>query len=261
MTEGVEERFHGANSIEAGRQSPYWGEHVARYAFALPFTGNKKVLDIACGTGYGLALLKKNASAVVGVDIDFLAAKQARAEWSSNTSVLLGDATGLPFADQSFDVVTSFETLEHLHNRSGFLSELKRIIKGAGTLILSTPNANYTKPVNSKPSNPFHIHEYAPNELREEIERHFLIDQFLGQCLRDDFGIPPFYDAQIRLPKDLATQTRLLGWKLFNKLPVSVREKLSEVLWKKSFYPGENDYCFGQEYVNTAPVLVAVCKG
>lgn len=254
------ERFQGANVIEAGKLSPYWGEHAARYRFALRQVAGKDVLDIACGTGYGLALLKPSAKSVTGVDVDIDAAREALSECDTEkTRVLLGDGTSLPFVDESFDVVTSFETLEHLHARREFLVELKRVLKADGTLILSTPNANYTKPVNGKPANPFHIFEYEPDELKAELEHYFLVDKFLGQTLNDSIKIPPFQDAQNRLPKDLATQTRLFSWKVFNKLPLTFRESLSQAIWSKPFYPTERDYRFTTETIDFAPVLVAVC--
>ncbi len=255
-----EERFQGANVIDAGVLSPYWGEHTARYVFALPFVTEKKVLDIACGTGYGLGFLKNTAKSVTGVDVDIEAARQAKGECDSKASVLLGDGTNLPFADESFEVVTSFETLEHLHQRSLFLSELKRVLKKDGTLVLSTPNANYTKPINGTPTNPFHIFEYQPEELRSELAAHFTVQKFFGQTLSDTFKIPPFEDAQMRLPKDMATQTKLFGWKVLNKMPLGLRENLSQTLWQKPFYPTEQDYNFSAETIENAPVLVAVCE-
>lgn len=255
------ERFQGANVIEAGSLSPYWGEHTARYSFAMPFVKDANVLDIACGTGYGLAFLKRNAKSVTGVDVDAEAAREALNECDSDkTRVLLGDGTNLPFNDESFDVITSFETLEHLHARSEFLAELKRVLKTNGVVVLSTPNANYTKPINGKPTNPFHIFEYQPGELKAELEKHFEIEKFLGQTLDDKIKIPPFEDAQKRLPKDFATQTKLFGWKVFNKIPLNARESLSRAIWKKPFYPTEEDYRFSAETIDFAPVLVAVCK-
>lgn len=255
-----EERFKGANVIEAGNLSPYWGEHTARYSFALPYVTDKNVLDIACGTGYGLAFLKQTAKSVTGVDVDFEAAIEAINECDSDTTrVLLGDGTNLPFQDESFDIVTSFETLEHLHARSELLAEFKRVLKNDGKLVLSTPNANYTKPINGKPTNPFHIFEYKPEELRTELEDHFEIETFLGQTLDETIKIPPFEDAQKRLPNDLGTQTKLFGWKVFNKIPLNIRENLSQTIWKKPFYPTEKDYYFSAETINNAPVLVAVC--
>ncbi len=254
-----DERFQGANVIDAGVLSPYWGEHTARYSFALPYIKNKDVLDIACGTGYGLAFLKSTANSVTGVDVDIEAALQAKSECDERARVLLGDGTNLPFIDKSFDVVTSFETLEHLHARTRFLSELKRVLKPHGLLILSTPNANYTKPVNGKPHNKYHIFEYKPEELKLELGNQFEVQTFLGQTLDASFTIPPFYDAQQELSKDFATQIKLVGWKIMNKMPLSVRESVSNAVWKKPFYPTENDYNFSTETIETAPVLVAVC--
>lgn len=256
----VEERFRGANIVDAGRLSPYWGEHTARYMFALPFVENRSVLDIACGTGYGIGLLKEKAKHVTGVDVSFDAAREALAECDERASVLLGDGLKLPFADGRFDIVTSFETLEHLHERSAFLAELKRVLRHDGLLVLSTPNANYTRPVNGKPTNPFHIFEYRPEELRAELEAYFVVKEFLGQTLDERFAIPPFYDAQVRLPKDLGTQSKLFAWKVLNKMPLGIREGISETIWKKPFYPTENDYDFSAETVERAPVLVAVCR-
>ncbi|HEY0656893.1 MAG TPA: methyltransferase domain-containing protein [Pyrinomonadaceae bacterium] len=255
-----EERFHGANIIDAGKLSPYWGEHAARYVFALQYVENKSVLDIACGTGYGLGFLKTKAKSVTGVDIDIEAVREAKKECDEKASVLIGDALRLPFADERFDVITSFETLEHLRERMMFLSELKRVLKQGGVLILSTPNANYTKPVNGKPLNRFHVFEYKPKELVLELENHFTVRSFLGQTLGEDFEIPPFHDAQIRLSKDFVTKAKLFCWKVTNKLPLNLRESLSQMIWQKPFYPTENDYRFTMETVETAPVLTAVCQ-
>lgn len=255
----VSERFEGANVVEAGRLSPYWGEHAARYVYALPYTKNKTVLDIACGTGYGIGLLRPNARFVTGVDVDPVAANEARAECGANAAVLLGDGLGLPFADESFDIVTSFETLEHLHERNKFLAELRRVLRPDGILLLSTPNAKYTMPVNGKPANEFHIHEYTPDELRAELGTQFIVDKFLGQMLDKKIKISPFYEGQRRLPRDTATQLRLFGWKVFNKLPVGPREWLSGLIWNKPFYPTEAAYIFSAESIETAPVTVAVC--
>jgi SAM-dependent methyltransferase len=256
----VAERIQGANQIDAGKRSPYWGEHAARYLFALPSVAGKMVLDIACGTGYGIAILKTRAKHVVGVDVDQGALDEAKGEASPTASVSFGDGLALPFADESFDVVTSFETLEHLHQRIAFLSELKRVLRSGGLLILSTPNANYTQPVDGKPTNPFHIFEYRPEELKAELAGLFDVVTFQGQSLNSNIQISPFYDAQARLPKNISFQTKLFAWKVMNKMPFRIREGVSDLIWKKPFYPTESDYEFSEESIETAPVLVAVCN-
>lgn len=254
------ERFKGANVVDAGGLSPYWGEHAARYRFAEPYVKGRFVLDIACGTGYGIGLMKRGARFVVGVDVDHDAAVEAKAESGENAAVMLGDGISLPFADASFSAVTSFETLEHLHGRKEFLLELKRVLKPDGVLVLSTPNALYTKPVDGKPSNPFHIYEYTPVELREELDGIFAIEEMLGQALDPATRISPFYTDQQRLPKTPGVQAMLVGWKVMNKLPFAVRESLSEAIWRKPFYPTESDYVFSADSLEHAPVQVVVCR-
>ncbi len=114
-------------------------------------------------------------------------------------------------------------------------------------------------PVNGKPSNPFHIHEYTPDELQAELSAYFTIDKFLGQSLDERIRIPPFYEAQRRLPKDAVTQIRLFGWKAFNKIPLAIREWLSGAIWGKPFYPTEMDYNFDEDTVRHRTVLCSRC--
>ena len=255
----TEERFCGANSCEAGVESPYWGEHAARYEYVRSMVAGKAVLDIACGTGYGLGILKEDAKLVIGIDIDSQALEAAKGECGPGVAISYSDATNLPFDSQTFDFVTSFETLEHLHGRKEFLSELARVLRRDGKLVLSTPNANYTQPVNGKPSNPYHIFEYTPGELLTELEGYFRVEHLLGQTLDESIRIPPFEEAQLRLLKDVGTQAKLFGWKVLNKMPVTVRERLSKAIWNKPFYPMERDYRFSAASCEKAPVLVAVC--
>lgn len=249
----------GNSSVAAQSQSPYWGEHVARYQFARPHIRGR-ILDIACGTGYGLPLLQAEAEIVIGVDVDWEAAQQARLAINGGRArVILADGCHLPFADASFDAVTSFETLEHLEQRSQFLAELRRVLSPQGVCVLSTPNAQYTQPVNGKPHNPFHVYEYTPAELHAALTTHFTVAALLGQTLDARFIIPPFWDAQQRLPRTPVVQANLFAWRAINKLPVALREKVSQAVWKRSFYPAETDYHFDSAAVETAPVLVAVC--
>ncbi|MBK9164635.1 MAG: methyltransferase domain-containing protein [Acidobacteria bacterium] len=257
---GVSERFQGANVIDAGRLSPYWGEHAARYRFALEMVAGKRVLDIACGTGYGIGLLQQTARSVCGVDVDAEAAAQARLECGESSAVILGDGLRLPFTDASFDVVTSFETVEHIHDRPGFLRELERVLSPGGFLLLSTPNAHYTRPVNGKPSNPFHVYEYTPEELGEELRKVFIVEEHLGQSLEIGKSISPFYLDQQRLPRKPIVQAKLFGWRVMNKFPLGLRERLSEAIWKRPFYPTEANYLFSEEKLAKAPVQLAVCR-
>jgi SAM-dependent methyltransferase len=243
------------------RKSPWWGIHAARYQFAVQHVGGARVLDIACGTGYGLPVLQTRALQVVGADLDIRAARKARAAiGNGREAVVVADGCHLAFGDATFDVITSFETLEHLELRSQFLAELRRVLTPDGLCIISTPNANYTLPINGKPRNPHHLHEYTPEELLAELRKHFASFVLLGQVIDSRFVISPFWDDQQQLPRNPKVQARLLLWRVLNKLPASLRDRLSYALWGHPLFPGEADYEFSEETVKTAPVLIAICQ-
>jgi len=242
-------------------QSPYWGVHAARYQFAKPHVVNSLVLDIACGTGYGLPILKTRARVVVGVDVDLEAVRKARlAIGSGPESLITADGCRLPFPDATFDAITSFETLEHLETRTEFLAELRRVLKPQGLCIISTPNAIYTRPVDGKPRNPHHIFEYTPVELTEELGNHFAEVEMLGQTLAPRYVMSPFLEDQQRLPRTPRVMTRVALWRVINKLPIGVRDHLSNALWGHPLFPGDEDYDFSHATVAEAPVLVALCR-
>jgi len=151
-------------------------EHWHRYAFARRFIAGKRVLDVACGEGYGSALLAEVAEHVVGVDIDPGAIAHARAKYASRGNVRFehGSATALPLAERSVDIVVSFETIEHLDNdkQPRMLLECARVLKPSGVLVLSAPNRLEYSDARGY-CNPFHLHEHDRGELERLLEREF----------------------------------------------------------------------------------------
>src|ERR1700761_2599769 len=130
------ERFDPA--AEGGRLIE--SEHRARYRWAARLVDGKAVLDCACGTGYGLEMYKQaGATALTGVDIS-AEAVAATKERCGEATVLQGDLRELPLADDSFDVVTCFETIEHVENAAAAIAELRRVLKPDGILVISSPN-------------------------------------------------------------------------------------------------------------------------
>ena len=145
-------------------------EHVHRYAFARRYAAGKRVLDVACGEGYGSALLATVAREVTGVDIDGPTVEHARGTYASlrNLAFVEGSAAKLPMPDASVDLVVSFETIEHLDtvDQPRMLAEFSRVLTGDGVLVLSAPN----RPEYSESRgyvNPYHRHEHD----RAELER------------------------------------------------------------------------------------------
>lgn len=242
-----------ANEEAPHPDSPWWGIHAARYRLAANSLDFHRLLDVACGSGYGLVMLSRGGRAVVGVDED----RDALAEAASAAPVIRADASALPFRANAFDAITTFETIEHLPNRKEFVAELARILTSTGVVLLSTPNALYTEPVDGRPRNPFHVFEYTPDELLDEVRPWFEHIELYGQQLDPRFVISPFEDDQRRMPSTPRARARLLIWRVINKLPPRARDAVSRLLWRHPLYPGEADYVFAEELVATAPVLVA----
>jgi 2-polyprenyl-3-methyl-5-hydroxy-6-metoxy-1,4-benzoquinol methylase len=118
-------------------------EHLHRYLVARDLCRGKDVLDIACGEGYGAAMLAQVAQRVVGIDVDRAAVAHAAAEYAgANLHYIAGDARRIPLATGSLDVVVSFETLEHFAEQEEFLAQLARILRPDGVLIISTPDSD-----------------------------------------------------------------------------------------------------------------------
>lgn len=148
-------------------------EHLHRYQMALGYIEGKRVLDVASGEGYGSAILATRAAQVVGVDLSPEAVEHAREQYRRpNLEFHVGSATSLPLETAAFDVVVSFETLEHLPGQEEMLSELARVLRPDGLLILSTPDKLYYTDQRNH-ANPFHVKELYREEFRDLVRRHF----------------------------------------------------------------------------------------
>jgi ubiquinone/menaquinone biosynthesis C-methylase UbiE len=159
-----------------------WYEHWHRYHFAAPIVAGRAVLDIACGTGYGSALLAQHAARVTGADLSQPALDHARARYAAvpNLEFRPADCAALPFPDASFDVVVSFETLEHIAAQEPFLDEVRRVLRPAGLLVLSCPNKVEYTDKRGVP-NEFHVRELYRDELAALINPRFPHSAWYGQ--------------------------------------------------------------------------------
>jgi len=179
---------------------PYflWQEHINRYVFALHFVSSKVVLDVACGTGYGTELISKVANLAVGVDISREALSYASKSCRKNAHMtfVLADAKNLPFRNDAFDTIISFETIEHLMPPQDFLHQVQSVLKLDGQLIISTPNGKLSSLYRDKPMNPFHLREYTKQEFSNLIGIFSQRPQFYGQC-PTFLALFPFVDHHI----------------------------------------------------------------
>ena len=156
-------------------------EHLHRYAFALTLCEGKSVVDIACGEGYGANLLAQVARSVRGVDISGEALAHATGKYKkANLSFIQGSASAIPINNASVDVVTSFETIEHHPHHAEMMTEIKRVLRPDGLLIISSPDKLHYTDIGGA-DNPFHVKELYKEEFQALLESHFDHVEMLSQ--------------------------------------------------------------------------------
>jgi O-antigen biosynthesis protein len=167
-------------------------EHLHRYAWCGPWLRGKRVLDIACGEGYGSAMLARYAAEVTGVDISAEAVAHAAIEYGhcSNLRFLEGSAASIPLPDACVDAVVSFETIEHLLEQEAMLDEIRRVLGPEGFLVMSSPDKkNYSE--KSGHHNEFHLKELYFEELDALLKSRFGAVVYYGQKLAVASTIAP----------------------------------------------------------------------
>lgn len=162
------------------------GQHLAKYKFALKFCKDKKVLEIGCGSGYGSKYLIDNGvKEITAFDVDPSVIAFARKNsFHRNIKFQEGDAEVIKLKNK-YDVVLSFEVIEHLNHPLKLIELSKRCLNKGGVFILSTPNKKYSILDNGKPSNPYHVLEYHPYELKEILLGYFESVELYGVILKN----------------------------------------------------------------------------
>src|SRR5439155_6434982 len=166
-----EERLVPEGAVGASLQ-----EHIARYRFARE-RATGRVLDVACGTGYGTAMLH-----AIGVDLSRDALRYARRH---PALYVAADAARLPF-ERTFDSVISFETIEHVADPGRFVAECARVLNPDGLFIVSTPNRELWSPRSAKPLQRHHVKEFTRKEFLSVLKPFNV--QLFGQLLLDRRG-------------------------------------------------------------------------
>jgi SAM-dependent methyltransferase len=149
--------------------------HVATYEFARPYAEGKTVLDYGCGTGYGTARLATSAASIVGIDVAPGAIAFATERYGRGVAgerapqyrrVDPVETAPLPFPDNHFDTVTSFQVIEHVPSVPNYLAEIRRVLKPGGTFLCATPDRTTRLFKRQQPFNMFHLEEWGPEEFQ-----------------------------------------------------------------------------------------------
>ncbi len=156
-------------------------EHWHRYLIAQNHVSGCRVLDVASGEGYGSHLLAQRAASVVGVDLSSDAVAHAATRYQmSNLRYVAASCLNVPEPDASFDVIVSFETIEHIAEHEAFLREVDRLLAPGGLFVISSPNRpEYSDRTGYK--NEFHVKELDRDELRALLDKHFTSQKWFAQ--------------------------------------------------------------------------------
>ena len=148
------------------------GEQLARlyhrYNVAYRYCRSGRVLEVACGTGFGLGYLARAASCIVGGDYTGSLVRIAQDHYRGRIPLLQLDAHALPFQDASFDTLVLFEALYYLRHPDHFLEEARRVLSEEGVLVICTVNREWADFNPSRFSNTY----FSARELSTILRRH-----------------------------------------------------------------------------------------
>lgn len=173
-------------------------EHLHRYRFAKEFVQGKRVLDMACGEGYGSFILSEDAESVVGVDISPVCVRHASVKYGGEKLRFIeGSITDVPLEGEGlYDVVVCFEALEHVEAHDELMTEVTRLMKPGGIFIVSTPDKGV---YSDQPDyhNPFHVRELYPDQFRELLAKRFRRVFLYGQRVEPGSRIFPLFECPV----------------------------------------------------------------
>ena len=170
----------GERTLPDVPEENYWFQrHLAVYEWIAERAHGRRIVDLACGEGYGSAVLGRTAASVVGVDANPEAFEHARLKYTGGTVRFERDMVETWTGD--VDCVVFLQTIEHVQDPGAVLDRLRELVGPGGVAYVSTPNVLTLAPAGAERSgNPWHVREYRPEEYRELCERHFAHVELVG---------------------------------------------------------------------------------
>jgi len=233
----------------------FFGDHAARYELASLYVRGKRVVDAACGSGYGSArLLQAGALSCTGIDIDAGSIENNRANYGPlGVEFFRADLEAEDLGPLAPEVVVSFETIEHVPHPEQFLARVSAALADDGVFIVSCPN-------NEKlGQNQFHLHSWDDAAFRGLLQRYFGSVVVLGQVetptSRVHYEFGRYLDDRVSV---MWNQPWTRAWRALRELmgrsPVTPRP-----LWA-NLVPGPQDWWFVPDTGPRAQMLVALCR-
>jgi len=163
----------GERTLPDVPEENYWfRRHLAVYEWIADRVWGRRVCDLACGEGYGSAVLARTAARVIGVDANPEAFEHARLKYTSERVTFERDMIERWTGD--VDAVVFLQTIEHVQDPDAVLAHVRDVVGPGGVAFVSTPNLLTIAPAGAeKSANPWHVREYRAPEFRALCARHF----------------------------------------------------------------------------------------
>ena len=165
----------------------FFAQELKAYEFASPSVSGRRILELGSGDGYGAAYLAQTAKEVIAVGYEEEVVLRAREKYiRPNLKFLCMDVTEIAFKDNSFDILCSFQVIEHIFEDrlSAYFSEIKRVLKNCGEFYISTLNLeNNMKSPLTYQKNPAHCKEFVLKEFKSLLESVFPSVEIFGLYL------------------------------------------------------------------------------
>jgi SAM-dependent methyltransferase len=184
----------GERTLPDVPEENYWyRRHLVVYEWIARRLAGLRVIDMACGEGYGTDVLARSAASAVGVDANPEAHEHARLRYPHPNLRFVRDLVD-GFSEQA-DAVVFLQTIEHLQDPGAVLDHFRSLVNGpppgpaaatdrpggGGVVFVSTPNVLTLAPKGAPRSdNPWHVHEYRPEEFQKLCEEHFSTVEMYG---------------------------------------------------------------------------------
>jgi SAM-dependent methyltransferase len=242
--------------------------HVATYDYILAYVTGKHVLDLGCGTGYGTARIAGKCASICGVDISDEAITYATQKYHAPNltyrTIRKIEDKRLPFADATFDVIISFQVIEHISDTETFLDEVCRLLKPSGLVIVATPDRSTRLLPAQRPWNRYHVTEYSDSSLVKLLSSRFPEPKLLRMS-----GRKAVIDIELKRTRYLKWLTlpitfplapewlRLHGLDFLKRLNMKRSQKIVET--EPSYEFSENDIFIG-ENIYPSVNLIALAR-
>jgi ubiquinone/menaquinone biosynthesis C-methylase UbiE len=238
---------------EKGLNDEKYCGHLIFYEFASKYVKSKAVLDDGCGTGYGTHfLLNSEPSITIGVDRSFEAISYAAEKYcKSGLHYLVNDCGKLPFVGKTFDTVVSSQVIEHIADYENYLSEIVRVLKKSGILLIGTPNKKSFNP--RGPPMPFHFKEFFAEEFVLLLQKFFENVEIFGQYNLKTSRRKSSRQSLIKLG-----QSRFLLW-LSPSSRVKVGRRLASILRLNESY-SLKDFRIEKFEASTSMNIICICS-